>query len=178
MNTAQDYPTLPDGPLDDCRGFVRILSNNLTPPRKLRAILPILIERRPFSRRDPYRRLPDTTLFGRVETELHTRTQIETIVGGGKTTCQKTARTDSKVIHTTLHSVANACGRADRQILAHLNEIAARHNEQLVPGNLRFCHPIQLKRVHGRVVEVAAFKDCFDCRDVITGRSSASEQKG
>jgi hypothetical protein len=25
---------------------------------------------------------------------------------------------------------------------------------------------------------VAAFKDCFDCRDVITGRSSASEQKG
>jgi hypothetical protein len=46
------------------------------------------------------------------------------------------ARTDSKVIHTTLHSVANVRGRTRRQAVAHFNEISTRHNEQSVPGNL------------------------------------------
>ena len=92
MNAAENYPTLSNGPFDDCGGSVWILNNNLAPPGKLRAVLPILIERWRVSRRDPHCRLAGTLLFGGVESEFHARAKIKAIVGSRETAGQETTR--------------------------------------------------------------------------------------
>src|SRR5437870_1338511 len=70
VNAAENYPTLSNGPFDDCGGSVWILADNLTPPGKLRAVLPILIECWPFSHSNPHRCLAGTIVFGGVEAEF------------------------------------------------------------------------------------------------------------
>ena len=135
VNAAEDYPTFSNIPLNDCRGSVLILTYSFTPTGKSRPALPILIQHRPFRGRNPHYRLMYpilrthfrtktvsfahraralTILLREVEPELHTRGQIEAVIGVRETACQETARTDSQVVRATLHSVSNVCGRTRR----------------------------------------------------------------
>src|SRR4051812_20911291 len=72
VDTAENYAALSRGPFDDCGGSVRILADHITPSRKLRAIFPIVIERRSLRHRDPHRGLAYTPFRGGVEAEFYT----------------------------------------------------------------------------------------------------------
>src|SRR5262249_43426781 len=82
VNAGEDHRPDSECSLHDGRSSVRILTDNRTPAGKLCAILPVLIERWCSSQSDWHHGFADTTIFRRVETEPHTRSQIQTVKAG------------------------------------------------------------------------------------------------
>src|ERR1700682_2815423 len=72
VNPGEDHPPASECSFHDCGGSVGILTDNRTPAGKLRAILPVLIERWCSGASNRHRCLADTPSFGGVETEPHT----------------------------------------------------------------------------------------------------------
>jgi hypothetical protein len=142
VNPGEDHPPASECSFDDCGGSVGILTDNRAPAGKLRAILPVLIERWCSSTSNRHRCLADTPTFGGVETEPHTCGQIQTVIAGIPS--KETTRTDSEVIQTILYGVANVRGCARSQAVADVNEISTRNNQQTIS---RICDsPISFNR--------------------------------
>src|SRR5947209_11644089 len=98
MNAGKNHRALPNVPFDDCGCSVRKLTDNRTPSGKFGAVLPILIECRPFRHRDPHRCLADTAPSCGVEIESHARAQIKAMIRRRETARQKAARADAKIM--------------------------------------------------------------------------------
>src|ERR1700704_6290315 len=99
MNAAEDHPSLTGRYFDDSGGPVGILAHNRTPAGKLRAILPVVLERWCADTGNRHSGFADTPILVRVKVEPHARRQIQTVVGamsGKKSSC-----TDSQVVQTT-----------------------------------------------------------------------------
>lgn len=82
VNPGEDHPSAPECSFYDCGGSIGILADDGAPAGELGAILPVLIERWRSSSSNRHRCLADTPTFGGVETEPHTRGQIQTVIGG------------------------------------------------------------------------------------------------
>src|SRR5260370_20397762 len=134
VNPGEDHPPASECSFHDCGGTVGILTDNRTPAGKLRAILPVLIECWRSGEGNRHRRLADTPTFGGVETEPHTRSQIQTVIG--RIPSEEATLTESEVIHTILYRVANVRGRAPSQAIANVNEIYPRNNQQTISPDL------------------------------------------
>src|SRR5215471_9774455 len=107
MNPRENHPPVSGCSFHDRGGSVRIPANNLASSGKLRAVFPIVVERWSPGNSNRHRRLADTLAFGRVETKLHTRSQVQTIVAFGEAPGQESARTDPEVVQAILHGAAN-----------------------------------------------------------------------
>src|SRR5262249_19677990 len=67
VDTDEDRPSPPDGPLDDRRRPVGILRDDVAPPGQVGAVLPVLFDRRLARAGDRHRGLADATVLVGVE---------------------------------------------------------------------------------------------------------------
>ena len=104
MNATQNHPPLAARSFHDRRCSIGILSHNLTPAGKLRAIFPVALDRRCADSRNRRGSLVNSAIHYRVKTEPHTR-QIQTIARG--ISRQNSSAADSQIIQTALHGVVN-----------------------------------------------------------------------
>src|ERR1700722_9737336 len=71
MNAAEDYPPASECSFHNCGGAIGILTDNRTPPGKLRAILPVLIECWCSGSSNCHCRLPYPPTLRGIEAEPH-----------------------------------------------------------------------------------------------------------
>src|SRR5262245_10583697 len=81
MNPRKDHPSVSDVTFNDRRGPVGVLSDNITPARELRAILPVVGKRRRSGDGNFHCCLANTLTLNGIEGEPHARSEIEPIVG-------------------------------------------------------------------------------------------------
>lgn len=64
-----------------------------------------------------------------------------------------------------------------RQVVADIDEVPARDDEEAVRTDLHVRHTVQLWRGHGGVVKVVVLKNCLDGGDVVARGSGSGEEE-
>jgi hypothetical protein len=175
MNPAQDDPPVSECSLHHCGSSVGIPADSRAPTGKLRAVLPILIERWCSGTGNRHGCLAYASGFSGIEMELHARGQIQAVIR--RIPGKETARTDSEVVQAVLYRLSNVRGSRSSQILADVDEISAWDDQQTAPPELHFAHPIQTCGIRGGIDEMVALQDRLDGRDIIRRGALPGEQE-
>ena len=157
MNARENDPSLSECPFHGGGGSVRVVVDNCAPARKLRSVLPILIERMSTGIRNRDRRLPDTPRFGSVEPKPRTCSQIQSVVG--RVAGNESTRADSQIVQPIMYRVMNIQCAGCRQAVTDGFEIPARNDEQTISPELWFAHRVQPWRVDRRIIEMVVSQD-------------------
>ena len=134
MNAAEDHPSLAGRSLDDRGRPVGILAHNRTPAAKLRAILPVVFKCWRADTGYRHSGLVDTSIHLRVKAEPDARRQIQAVASG--ISSQKSSRTDSQIVQTTLHGVVNVRGCVWRQAVADGGVVPTGNDHQTIGHEL------------------------------------------
>src|SRR5882672_9178889 len=81
MNPREHHPSVSGGSLHNGRSSVWVFGNNVTPARKLGAVLPVVVKRHRSGNLNPHRRLPNVPIFQGIELEAYAFREIGSVIG-------------------------------------------------------------------------------------------------
>lgn len=161
MHAGKHHESISRHALCNRRGAVWIGCNNIAPARKLRAVIPVHIQRTATGRCNFDRFQMDALKFRLIKIEGYTRGEIHPVVD--RKPAKESARTDPQVVQSVLrHRIMDRGRSISAEIVSDHDRVSAWDDQQCVPAQHRFRHGFELILVGRQKANVETFQDAFN----------------
>lgn len=143
MYATQNRKPAPVFAFGNSSSSIRVLGDDITPARELRAVLPVDVVLRAARKGDVDRFFVDTLVIGAekfVDNPGHLQAVINGFAG------EEPSCAESQVMHAAADSLPHIRSSSFGQVLSDDDGIPSRHDEQFVGRQLAHTHAVQLAR--------------------------------